>query len=83
MLYAKAQLFKRLTVTKNAVYTNHDLNGMTRGLRNNDRGPHDSETKFGKVNTAVTINCAKVIRGPSSGGRERVRDRYILVGAKE
>jgi hypothetical protein len=62
-------LFKRLTVTKKAVYTNHDLNGIIRGLRNRARAPDDSEKKFGNVNPAVTINCAKVIRGPSSGGQ--------------
>ena len=56
ILYAKAQLFRRLIVTKNAVYNSHELSGMARGLRNNDRGPADLEKKLGNVNNAVRIN---------------------------
>lgn len=37
ILYAKAQLFRRLMVTKNAVYTSHERSGITRGWRNSDR----------------------------------------------
>lgn len=56
ILYAKAQLFRRLMVTKNAVYTSHERSGITRGLRNSDRGPAESEKKFGDVKRAVSMN---------------------------
>ena len=56
ILYAKAQLFRRLIVTKKAVYTSHELSGIARGLRNNDRGPAELEKKLGNVNNAVKIN---------------------------
>lgn len=56
ILYAKAQLFRRLIVRKNAVYISHERSGMARGIRKNDLGPADIEMKFGMVNRAVTMN---------------------------
>lgn len=56
ILYANAQLFRRLIVKKNAVYTSHERSGMTRLDMNNDRGPSDIEMKSGRVNRAVTMN---------------------------
>jgi hypothetical protein len=54
--YAKAQLFNKLTVTKNSVYIAHDLRGIARGLRKNARAPADHERKLGIVNSAVATN---------------------------
>ena len=64
ILYAKAQLFRRLMVTKYAVYISHNRSGMARGFKNNDRGPADIEKKLGYVNSAVRMNCTNVIKGP-------------------
>lgn len=64
ILYAKAQLLRRLIVTKYAVYIIHDRSGMARGFKNNDRGPADIEKKFGDVKSAVKMNCTNVIKGP-------------------
>jgi hypothetical protein len=54
--YANAQLFNRLTVTKNNVYVHQDLRGIARGLRKKARGPADQERKLGIVNSAVVTN---------------------------
>lgn len=62
--YANAQLFNKLTVTKNNVYAHHDLRGIARGLRKKARGPADQERKLGIVNNATVTNWTKVMRGP-------------------
>lgn len=64
ILYAKAQLFKRLTVTKNEVYISQCRSGIARGLRNMARGPAEKERKCGRVKRAHSMNWAKVIKGP-------------------
>lgn len=53
-----------LIVTKNAVYANHELNGIMFFLKNSARGPAENDIKLGNVNSAVNKNCANVIRGP-------------------
>ena len=74
ILYAKAQLFRRLIVTKYAVYISHERIGIARGFKNNDRGPADIERKFGDVKSAVRMNCTNVIKGPIYYALTRGRD---------
>lgn len=64
ILYANAQLFRRFTETKYAVYISHERSGIARGRRKNARGPADRERKWGRVNIAQRMNCANVINGP-------------------
>lgn len=83
ILYANAQLFNRLTVTKNAVYRIHDRSGMARGLMKRDRGPAEKERKCGRVNSAQSTNWAKVINGPArnqDGSEEAEQGALPAVG---